>query len=201
MKFRFSLKRAIIDILYIKEQVYPVFKDDERYKILLDFFMEKDYLSDDDYHPLPSYEEISIKTGIKTYDIRKKIKSLYDEIFDFDSGVKLRFRKTEIYFWLEYFKNYTAFKCDELACVPRVGDNIEIPFLKAKINTDYFYVESIRHSFEGDRQIIHVNCKPGTFNAYWHLRKHEAIEKRELGFHDFYDLNEYEIKDKLGLGR
>lgn len=200
MKFRFSLKRAIIDILYIKDQVYQVFKNEERYRVLLDFLMEKDYLSDENY-PFPTYKEIELQTGIKTYEIRKRLTELYDKIFDYNTGLNLDFRQVEIYFTLEYFKNYASFQCKELTYIPRVGDNIEVPFLKAKINTDYFYVQDVRHCFEGYKQIINIRLKSGSFNSYWYFRKHEAIEKKELGFNDFYDLNDYRLKDKLIFGK
>jgi len=65
MNTRFSLKRALLDILYIKEQVYNKFKNNENYRAILDLLMSKDYLDDD--IDLPNFKEMENELGIKIY--------------------------------------------------------------------------------------------------------------------------------------
>jgi len=129
--------------------------------------------------------------------LRKQLKDLYAELFD----RKFNFKEAEIIFEIEYFKNYASFKCDELRYLPKIGENITIPFLKAEVGTEYFYVEDVRHYFEGQKQTIDIQLRGGYFNSYWYHRKHKAFELGELGRGADYNLYEYQMKEKLGLRR
>lgn len=197
MEFKFSLKRAILDILYIKEQVYDKFKDNENYKPILDFLMAKDYLDDD--IDIPNFKEMEEKLGIKMHHLRKTLKKLYDDIFDYEKGVKFNFNDVEIIFFLKNFDNTHSFTCKNLAYIPRVGEDLELQFVHAKLNTSYFYVDSITHSLREGQQIIYISLKSGLYNSYWKIRKDEAKMKREFSFNDLIELDEWDLKKKLGL--
>ena len=129
MKLRFSLRRVIIDLLYIKEQVYNRFKDDSRFKVLLNYLMKEDYLNDDSI-TLPTFKEMELQTGLKTYDLRKQLKEMYLLLFGYDTDFKFDFSEIEIQFTLEHYKNYVSFKCHRLPYLPRIGENIRIPFIE-----------------------------------------------------------------------
>lgn len=85
--------------------------------------------------------------------------------------------------------------------LPRIGENVTIPFLKAKVDTDYFYVDDIRHHFEGNTQRIDIHLLSGSYNSYWYNRKHQAIEENEISFREIYDLYEFQLKKLLRIGR
>ena len=194
MEKNISVKRILLDILSIKEQVIVAFNGVSKYEILLTFLTAKDYYNDDDL-PIPTLKEIERHTGLKTSQLRTQLKNIYKELFDHTFS----FKKVEIIFDVEYFKRYGYFKCNELTYLPKIGENITIPFLKAKVGTDYFYVEDIRHYFDGQKQTIDIQLKGGYFNSYWYYRKHKAYEMGDLGRGADYHLYEYEIKEKLGL--
>lgn len=82
--------------------------------------------------------------------------------------------------------------------LPRIGENITLDFLKAKVGINFFYVEDIRYEFVLQKQIVFLMLKGGTYNSYWYHRKHKALELREIGFMDDFKLNDYEIKKILG---
>lgn len=85
----------------------------------------------------------------------------------------------------------------ELSQIPRIGENITVPFLEAEIGCNCFYVQDIRHHFGGIIHTIDIDLKGGFFNSYWYFRKHEAFEKGEIGFGE--RLSEYQMKERLGL--
>ncbi len=191
-----SVKRIIIDILIVKDQVLNHFRNQEKYKDLLNYLTAKDYLNDDNLK-IPTFKEIENATGIKTYHIRKQLSEIYESFFSYDNGMRFNFKKCEIVFIMKNYQRYASVICNNISHLPRIGDNISLSFVKAKVGTDYFYVDDIRHYFEENSQSIHIFLKGGIFNQYWHNRLHEAMEKRELPFKDFYDLNDYELKQKL----
>jgi len=186
-------------MLYIKEQVYDKFKNNDNYKPILDFLMAKDYLNDDNI-PLPTFKEMGAELGVKMYHLRKNIKDLYDEIFSNENGVKFEFKEIEMYFFLKYFESYQSFIFRNLGYLPRVGEELELPFVNAGVNTSYFYVDSITHCLQEGKQMIYIYLKSGSFNSYWRYRRDEAEMKREFSFDDIIKLDDYELKKKLGLG-
>ena len=57
--------------------------------------------------------------------------------------------------------------------IPRVGENIELPFLKAKLETNNFFVNSIKHEFTDEQHEIILFLKPGNFNAFKKMKEEE----------------------------
>jgi len=198
MELKLSIKRVLLDILSIKKQVFESFKDNKDYRKLLLFLMEKDYYDDEEI-PIPTLKEIEISLGLKSQQLRKMLKNIYDEFFSYENKYKMKFNTIEIHFYLDYFKRFASFQCEELIYLPRVGENIDIPFLKATVGVDYFYVQDVKHRFEGIKHIIEIRLKGGNFNSYWYYRKHKAYELGELGLGADYTLYEHEIKRLLGV--
>ena len=62
-----------------------------------------------------------------------------------------------------------------------------LPFLKAILEIERFYISSIRHRFERDIQLVEIELKGGDYNLFWHYRKDEAKEKREIPWMDFFE--------------
>ncbi|NLP58569.1 hypothetical protein [Lutibacter sp. B1] len=118
----YSTKRAIIDILIIKEQVIRAFKDEPKYKLFLDLIFAKDYLNDNDLK-LPTIKEISETLNIKYSQLSKLIKEMYYKLFDDESlDFIFEFGKVELIFFVRYFDNYAQKKCKKLNYLPRIGD-------------------------------------------------------------------------------
>lgn len=200
MKHTITSKRIMIDILSIFDQVYQEYKKDHEFSLLLEFLKEKDFLNDDDI-PFPTMKVISEKLGIESTEVRKKLLKLYDKLFDYENGLVLDFSNVEIHFSLKYFDQFGFFSCKELKYLPRIGENITIPFLRAKLGTDYFYVESIRNRFEGTTHFIEYKLNPGYYNSYLYNMRHKAVEEDKISLKEFYILGEFGLKRKLKIGR
>ena len=198
MELKLSIKRVLLDILSIKQQVFDAFKDRKDYRELLLFLMEKDYYEDEEL-PIPTLKEMESILGLKIQQLRKMLKNIYYEFYSYEKNYTMNFNTTVIEFHLDYFKRYATFKCEKLTYLPKIGENITIPFLQATVGTDYFYVNDIRHTFDGTKQTIDIFLKGGLYNAYWYYRKHKAYELGELGLGTDYTLYEYQIKQQLGL--
>ncbi|WMI64104.1 hypothetical protein RBH94_08470 [Aestuariibaculum sp. YM273] len=191
-------KEILYSILSILPQISKEFGNNEKYRPLISFLLAKDYYNDYDI-PYPTMKEIEEVTKLKPYQLRKQLTEIYAKLFAFDEGFEFEFYKTTMLVHVEYFKNFGAFNCKSLKYLPRIGENISIRFLKAKIGIDFFYVQDIKHSFEENRHIIDLYLKGGIFNSYWYYRKHKAEELNEINFRDIHNLYDFQIKEKLGL--
>lgn len=197
---KFSIKQALLDLLYVDVHLPKVAKDFPEYQSLIDFIVNHQSLDDDDI-PYPTIKEAAEVTNIRYDKIRKQIRKLYELMFPFMEHQYLKFTKVKYELAFSYFKNYHYMVIDNFPIPLRVGENITMPFLKAKLQTDRFYISSIRHHFEKDTQTIEVHLNGGDYNLYWHNRKDEAIEKREIPLMDFYDKDDYVLREEIIRGR
>jgi len=197
----YSTKRALIDILIIKEQVIRAFKDEPKYKAFLNLIFAKDYLNDSDLK-LPTMKEISEALNIKYSHLSKLIKELYYKLFDDEElDFIFEFKKVELIFFVSYFDNYAQIKCKKLNYLPRVGDQIDFSFIHSKVGSGMFYVDSIEHTFEGETQRIYITLRSGYYNSYLYYRRQKAIEERGVDRKDFYSMSDYELRKELKIGR
>ena len=198
MKTTVAAKRAFLDLLFIKNQIHKLFANEEKYKSLVSFMMSKNFLESNE--PLPTIKSMEQILGLRPHKLRKLIHDLYEEMFGNELNHALKFNKIEIYFDLHYFEGqYGYFKCSDLAFIPRVGENMTIPFLKAKVGTDYFYVDSIRHSLEYDVQRIDIRLNSGFYNKYFHYEKYKAYGEGRISLRYLFRKHDLNLKDQMRL--
>jgi hypothetical protein len=198
MKSTVSVKHIVTDFIHISEQLRELFNGQEQFQPIVDFILAKDYLDDDLDIPFPKLKDLEEGTGIKPYILRKLLLQMYNQIFNYESHLKLRFDKTLYHFYVKFYDQYCYFTVDKLDCLPRIGEQISLPFIKASMDINWFYVDGIKHEFEGNTQNIHLTLKVGEYNSYWRFRKDQAIEQKEIGHYDISNSrDDYELKDKV----
>lgn len=198
MEQNISIKQILVDLISIWPQISKQYKNTPTYSELMEFLSLENYYKDEDI-PYPTLKQIEENTNLNSYQIRKQLKNIYDEIFDYPHVNTLKFDRVEIFIRAEYFKNYASFKVENLKCIPRIGEHIHLPFVEAKIGFKLFYVQDIKHELTGNKQRITISVKGGFFNSYWYYRKHKAIELGEIGQLEEFNSYDFEIKKKLGL--
>lgn len=198
MQIKIPFRKVMLAILSIKEQLYKKYKDNEDYRDILDYLMSKDFYYDDET-PLPTVRSIKEATDIKDYHIRKRIKKLYENIFEYDTESFLEFNSVVVECYIKNWRDSAFFTFKNIKYIPKVGENITLPFVEGKLSTELYYVESISHRFETDKQIITLTLQSGLFNKYWQIRKSEAKAKREFSFKEELELSDYEMRKKLGV--
>ena len=120
-------------------------------------------------------------------------------MFNDESGFVYEFNNVKMNFYITNNEEFVFFQCKQLNYLPRVGESIDLPFLRNEFGTSVFYVEEVMHKFSGDKQEIDVSLRSGIHNLYWQHRKHKALELGELSFKEMQTLSEYELKLRLGV--
>ena len=197
MKNPVSLKQIVIDFIYIKEQLAELFNNEKQYHVIIDFLIAKDYLNDDLDIPFPKVKDIEEATGLKTHALRKLLLEMHEQIFGFANVKSLDFKKVLYHFNIHYYGSSFTFTISKLEHLPRVGENISLPFIKAITNINWFYVEEIKHEFENTTQNVYLTLKVGEFNSYWQFRKDQALALNEIGFNEIIDSSETDLKRKV----
>lgn len=156
------------------------------YLPLVGELLEIDY-SDDDYH-LPTLKELQDKLNVSSGKLRKWLELLHDKLWDLISDQKearLVFGEFDCWMTASYFENHIYFRI-KMPSLPRVGDNINLPFARASMQgREDFFVSKIYTSVSGTGIKYEVLLGTGMFNA------HEWYEDHKL-----FNTNIWEWKKK-----
>lgn len=195
METQVSIKHLLIDFIYLRNQLNVLFKERKEYQAIIEFITAKDYLDDELDLPFPKLKELEEATKIKMHTLRKLLLKMHSEIFTYDAKYSLSYKKVIYHFHVSFLNNYSCqFTVNHLVHLPKVGETISLPFIKATLPVNYFHVEDIKHELENDTQIITITVKSGSYSEYYNFMKDRALELGEIHFTVMYKLREDEIK-------
>lgn len=201
METKLSSQQMLLDICSMRSRAIDLLTEGKNYNTLLATITEKDYYYDETI-PLPSLKTLAGLTGLKYDLVRRQLKQIYEDLLPSYENQKLfQFQNVKYEFYIKGQNNSLFLDADSLPVVPRVGENIIVPFFKAYLGTDNFHVIEIQHTLFDKLQIIRIELKQGSYNLYWHFRKEKAEEEGELFWRDFYELDDYQLKKKLNIGK
>ena len=200
MENKFTIKGMILDICSMRPHISRLLTSDKPYVPILEYLMTFDYYDDDNFI-IPTAKMIETETGIKYGKIRNLLEMIYHEITTpyYESNLELNFSKIEVIFHLKGFRGNISFKTKQISCIPKVGDDISIPFFNEITGTTIFHISQVYHEIIGDLQQVNLFLAVGTFNSYLKIRKDLAFETGELNYFDTIDKTNYEIRDMLNI--
>lgn len=104
---------------------------------------------------------IETKTGVKYGKIRNLLEMIYHEITSpyYESNLELNFFKIEVIFHNKGYKGFTSFHTNLMSFIPKVGDDISIPFFNEHCVTAIFHLELCLEKF-----IVRTNIKYHPFD-------------------------------------
>ena len=197
MEPKLSSQQMLLDICSMVSRAKDLLKEEKSYHTLLNAITNIGYCYDDTQH-LPSLKELSAQTELKYDLVRRQLRQIYKDLLpDVEKAMPFHFIKVLYTFHLKGWTRSIWFDADTLPVVPRVGENINVPFFKAYVGTDYFYVAEINHTLQDTHQLIDIMLKQGRYNSYWHFRKDQAAEEGEIGFSEYVSEDDYTLKKKL----
>lgn len=80
------------------------------------------------------------------------------------------------HFYITYFDYSCQFTVDYLTHLPRVGDNVSLPFVSALIPINYFYVDDIKHELKNSTQIVIITLKVGQHSKYFEYKPYMIFQ-------------------------
>ena len=193
-----SSKGVLLDISSMRNFAIQLIGKGKKYEALLKLIVEKDYYNDDGLK-LPSINEIKERLGMSYEKVRKQLFEIYDDLLNHtENNIVFSLKKVEYVFFLTYFDNNAILTINELPVMPRIGEQIWIPYFKEKVGTDLFFVNSVDHYFYDTKQSISISLSPGSYNYYWKIRKDEAYLKGEISTFEYYQSKDNQIRNNLG---
>jgi hypothetical protein len=169
-----SSKDIMLAIPYLPDVATGLLGKGKPYDALLLEILKYNPLNEEDQH-FPSNKELQTILKLTSTKLRTQLENLYE---DFIGSINTK--NTALYtgellveFYIRgYFKSVSFFA--RVKQLPRVGDQLEFPFLRPYFQNDAFYVQEVYHNFENDEQRFTVWVKQGFFNLYEHLELSRA---------------------------
>jgi hypothetical protein len=129
--------------------------------------------------------------------ITQWITQIYNDIFELNETSPNLFQKDGVKVSM-YFTNYDSFTGLDISvmCIPREHEQVIFPFVKAKVGTDHFYVDKVRHEF-GSTYTVEIWVKGGFFNFYREYILDKAEFQGRIGWMDLHHQQPYEIDERL----
>lgn len=195
-----STRDMLMNISSMRSKAMKLTEKGKAYSDLLKDILARDIF--DENSQMPSIKELCKSSGLNYGKVRKYIEDIYhDLVLNYEGRPVFSFTKLRYEFFIRCERRrFMDLEADQLPVVPRVGEAITLPFFSAYLGTVDFFVEKVKHVFKEDVQVVELWLRHGSYNSYWHYRKDKAMEEEELHFIDWLNLEEYELKKKLGVG-
>ncbi|WP_210466828.1 hypothetical protein [Rufibacter roseolus] len=197
-----STKEMLLNIASMRKKALALSESGKRYSHLLKLILEKDFFYDEN-QPMPSLKELCQTSGLKSGKVRKFLEEVYNDlVLDYETKPVFTLSKVRYEFYLRgWDKKVLDMEVDCLPVIPRAGEEIEIPFFSAYLKVKHFFVEKIRYRFEEDTQYVTIWLQKGFYNPYWEFRKAQAVEEDEISTFEALELEDFELKRRLRVGR
>jgi hypothetical protein len=115
---------------------------------------------------------------------------------NFDRPPLFQNDSVKVQLYLKYYDDacifYTA-----LPALPREFEQVNFPFVKAKVGTDFFWVNRIQHEITENRTNIVVWLKGGILNKYREYVLDKALFQGWIGLMDVYHKHDIQIDNEL----
>jgi hypothetical protein len=195
-----SPKQIIKDVMTMRNLVISMLDKTKKYYPLFKILTDKDYYNDEDL-AYPNIKQLSEWTGLSYQSTRNLLVKGYKEIYLMTYDHPVQINSVKYIFYIKGFDNSINLNFSNLPVIPRIGEAINIYHFKALVGTDYFFVDDIQYEFNDQTQLIYLWLKTGSYNLYWHFKKHQAIEEGKLSTNNLFDLHDYQLRDKLGTSK
>lgn len=189
---KLSSKQMIIDIESMARFSKTMLGKGKSYERLLIFILED---AEDPDKPLPTLKAMAAALGWTMSHLRKELETLYVDLTDSlrEGEEPLRFVKTETVFHIEAFGHHQTISVD-LGFIPREGEEVEIPFFKAKLQITLFHVTKVFHQFSDNKHVIMVSLKGGSHDRYLVWKRDQALGERRISLMEYFQMNDFELE-------
>ncbi len=168
-----SMKEITMAILSMPKLAASLLHKGKDYDALLLEILKEDLFSDD--HQILTPKELQTKLKLSYERFRKQINLLYEDFMKSISGPDTILgtgdKLCEVY--VHCFQKKVTFYV-RLSELPRVGEQMQLPFIRPIVGLDLFHVQSVTHAMLNDRLNFELWLSPGYFNLYEHFEKDKA---------------------------
>lgn len=188
-----GMKDAFLDLCYAKPALRRLKGHRKPYDALIDVLLG---IGEED--PLPMGKDLQQQFGLTSAGLRRWVTMLHGDFLAVigEDADALQLSALEHHFLIEDFANHASFIC-RLPATPRVGEEVEIPFLQRYAGSGRYHVNRVVHRYEGGRTIITVWLQTGHYNQHYEYLKDRAEFEDAIDFRTLIMGNRHQIEKIL----
>jgi hypothetical protein len=149
--------------------------------------VNEERLKNDDI-PLPTITGISNTLKLSSSVVKKSLVNLYEDIFLLNENSPKLFileGQTLCNLSFTYFGQHTGFSLG-FNRIPRVNENISFDFIKPKLGTYMFHVNSVDYCITNNGNEINIYLSDGWSNSYLKLLKEKAYLHKQISSMEYF---------------
>lgn len=191
-KRTFYARDIFRDLCFAKPALARMKDQGKMYDVLIDVLLA---VGDED--PYPASKDLQQQLGLSGGRLKKLIDELYE---DFMEGISqdatlLRFPVVVHHFYVKGYDGSVVFDC-QLTVTPRVGEQLELPFLWAQLGRSSCYVTAVKHRLENDTVTIEVWARVGSYNQHREYLRDKAEFENRIAWDNRFE-HDYAVDKRL----
>jgi len=191
-----STREVLHDLTTIGSSLATLLNKGKEYDKIIRYIIDRKFYYNL-YQSIP-LKELSKEIGYPYQSFQKLVHQLYRDALDYETEFKVRITEVEYQITLDGYKQTAYLYLKSLPILPRIGEEIQVPYFKTYVGEEYFYVKSIRHDLYDNQQVISIHLEGGHYNKWWHHRRDEAIEKGEVDKIKAWFSSDRSLKKEIG---
>lgn len=190
------LKDAFRDLANMSKLLEQLSNKGKKYDVIINYLAERDFGGDE--NPYPLLKDAAQEIGISYSKFKTLTLQLYEDV---RLDENFLFEEVSVRYTFNYHKKdkHITISFKELKVVPRVGEDVCLPFFRAYIPNWFFHVKSISHDFYRGLHEVNIELGEFSYNHYWKIRLDEAKLRHEISLHEENELSDSELQEKLGF--
>lgn len=121
------------------------------------------------YQSIP-LKKLSKDMGYSYQLFQKLVHQLYKDALDTETVFRVDIPDVEYQVTLDGYRKTAYLTMKSFPVVPRIGEEVQVPFFKTYVGEEFFYVKSIRHDLYDNQQVVSIHLEGGHYNKYWHYK-------------------------------
>jgi len=120
---------------------------------------------------LPSSKELQQRTKLSPATCKAYLEQIYYGILEQLTQEEIRWeiKNIKCEFWVKGYATTGQLFFMNLPVLPRIGESMQIGFLRPILGTEFFTVHEVRHVLRDDEQFIEVELSSKDFNLFTRL--------------------------------
>jgi hypothetical protein len=187
------MKDAFLDLCHAKPALHRLKGHGKPYDKLIEVLLG---IGEED--SLPLGKDLQQQLDLTASGLRRWVTMLHEDFLTViaEEPDVLQFPAVEHHFLLEDYTNNAFFTC-RLSVTPRVGEEVEVPFLRHYAGSGSYHVHRVVHRYEEDRTIITVWLQTGQYNQHYEYLKDRAAFESAVDFRTLIMGNRHQIEKIL----
>jgi hypothetical protein len=193
MKKEISPKEAFQDICSMPDLSQKIVESGSENPDLSEYLLANNYFRNPN-RSITTLKVVGKHTNLPQHKLRKSILSFHSRLIELMEDDKGR-----VEYHLSHRGRYMRIGLQGFPNLPRIGETVIVYYFSNYMRTSRYFAKHIEHELSNGEYVISVELEGGSYNAWWEIRKDEALAKEEISIDDYYFGDDWDLMAELRI--